>query len=61
MKFAQLLQSERARIGLTQPGLSALLGVPSRTLWQWENGKTEPFEITQEGAIARLAKAKVRK
>lgn len=58
MKFSELLKSERARLGLTQSEAAALLEVSPRAIWQWESGK-EPITLTQEGALARLRKAKV--
>lgn len=58
MTFADQLKAHRARLGLTQAGASALLEIPERTFWEWEHGKTEPAAICQEGALARLQKAK---
>jgi len=57
MTFAEQLKTHRERLGLTQAELAALLDVPARTHWEWESGKTTPHAITQEGALARLAKA----
>lgn len=54
MKFCEKLKSERARLGLTQAQASSLIDVPSRTFWEWEADKTCPYEITQEGALARF-------
>jgi DNA-binding transcriptional regulator YiaG len=61
MTFAATLHSERLRTGLTQPQAAALLDVPQRTLWEWEHGKTEPYSVTQEGVLARLAGLKTKK
>lgn len=61
MTFPEKLQSERERLGLTQAGAAALLDTPARTYWEWENNKTTPPAIAQEGALARLAKAKPRR
>lgn len=58
MTFAEQLKTERKRLGLTQPEAAGLLSVPDRTYWEWENAKTEPPEIAQEGALARIQKAK---
>jgi transcriptional regulator with XRE-family HTH domain len=58
MTFAESLKSERARLGLTQAAAAALLEISPRVLWEWEAGKTEPYPITREGALARLKKAK---
>ena len=56
MTFADKLKAERQRLTLTQGEASAILGIPFRTYWEWEHAKTEPYEITQEGALARLKK-----
>jgi transcriptional regulator with XRE-family HTH domain len=61
MTFADKLKSERLRTGLTQPDAAGLLEVPQRTLWEWEHGKTEPYKVTQEGALARFAKLKTKR
>lgn len=61
MNFASLIKSERARLGLTQSEAAMLLDVPARTLWEWEHGKTEPLAVAQEGVIARLNRAKMKK
>lgn len=58
MTFPEQLKAERKRLDLTQAELAALLDVPARTYWEWESGKTTPYAITQEGALARLAKVK---
>ena len=63
MTFAEKLKKERDRLGLTQPEFQALFSKdkkpPSqRVLWNWENGTVEPFEVTQEGVLARLRKLK---
>lgn len=60
MSFAENLKSERKRLGLTQAEAAALLGVSPRAVWQWEQGE-EPLQVTQEGAIARLKRAKAKK
>jgi len=60
MTFPEKLKAHRQRLGLTQAELAALLEVPARTHWEWESGKTTPYAITQEGALARLTKAKAR-
>jgi len=61
MTFPEKLHDERRRLGLTQAEAAALLDTPARTYWEWENKKTAPPAIAQEGAIARLAKAKPRR
>jgi len=56
MTFPEQLRAHRARLKLTQNQAAAILDVPARTYWEWEHGKTEPYAITQEGAMARLEK-----
>lgn len=60
MKFSDTLKSERARLGLTQSEAAQVLMLPFRTYWDWENSKTEPLAIAQEGALARLKKARAK-
>jgi transcriptional regulator with XRE-family HTH domain len=57
MTFSERLKSARTRLGITQSEMAALLGVSARVYWDWESGKTEPAEITQEGAMARVGNA----
>lgn len=61
MSFADQLKKERERLGITQAQAASLLGVPDRTYWEWEAGKTEPYAITQEGALQRLRTTKPRR
>jgi len=56
--FANQLKKERKRLGLTQAQAASLLSTKPRTYWEWENDKTTPPEIAQEGALVRLAKTK---
>ena len=63
MTFAQKLKKERERLGITQPELAALFQndskpISQRVLWNWEHGTVEPFNVTQEGVLARLKKLK---
>lgn len=61
MSFAVKLAMHRKRLGLTQAGAAALLGVGLRTYATWERDddpKRRPHVLTQEGALARLAKTK---
>lgn len=60
MTFSEQLKAHRQRLGLTQSEAAAVLEIPARTHWEWESGKTTPHAITQEGALARLSKAKKR-
>ena len=59
MTFPEQLKAQRERLGLTQAELASFLDVSSRAVWQWEQG-TLPHVLTQEGALARLTKAKLR-
>ena len=59
MTFPDQLKAHRERLGLTQAELAAFLDVSPRAIWQWEKG-TLPHVLTQEGALARLSKAKRR-
>lgn len=61
MDFASQLLAERKRLGLRQPEVAAALELPDRTYWEYENGKTVPHAIAQEGALTRLAKLKPKK
>jgi hypothetical protein len=56
MSFADQLQTEKDRLGLTLVGLSSFLDVGQRTVEHWLNGDREPLKIAQEGALARLRK-----
>lgn len=60
MSFPEQLKTHREWLGLTQAELAAFLDVSPRAVWQWEKG-TLPHILTQEGAIARLTKAKARR
>lgn len=59
MAFPEKLKHHRERLGLTQAELAEFLEVSPRAVWQWEKGDV-PHILTQEGAIARLSKAKRR-
>lgn len=55
VSFADTIRAERQRIGLTLDQAAEVLDVSRRTVAKWEAGE-EPLSLTQEGAIARLAK-----
>jgi len=57
MTFPAQIKAHRDRLSLTQAELAPLLEISPRALWQWEKGKL-PHILTQEGALARLAKIK---
>jgi DNA-binding XRE family transcriptional regulator len=61
MSFADELKQERERLGITQAQAASLLSIAKRTYCDWEYGITTPPEVAQEGALARLRKAKARK
>lgn len=54
MSFAEQLTSKRELLELTQIDASALLGVSLKVFQDWERGCEPEFEITKEGALARL-------
>lgn len=56
--FGQKLKATRLKANLTQIKAAAVLDIPARTYWQWENDKGTPPAITQEGALARLEREK---
>jgi transcriptional regulator with XRE-family HTH domain len=57
LMFCESLKNEQLRLGLTQPQLAELLDVSPRVIWKWLNeDENPPSPITQEGALARLAK-----
>jgi len=53
MTFAEQLQAERKRLGMTRLQMAELLDVSARTIDYWENGKVVPQAVTQEGVMAR--------
>ena len=56
MTFPEKLRRARKARALSQAECAALLGVSFEAISKWERGITEPAAITQEGALARLAK-----
>lgn len=57
--FAMRLKYERERIKITQSEAVALLGdISFEAYSKWERGLSTPAEITQEGALMRLARQK---
>lgn len=54
MNFSETIRTERERLGLTQAGAAARLGVSKSVIEKWEAGTRTPLAITQEGALARL-------
>jgi len=60
MTFAEQLKGQRQRLGLTQSEAADLLEVSASWVDKAEREIRTPIKITQEGAIARLLKAKPR-
>jgi len=58
MTFPEQLKAHREKLGLTQAELAAVLEVSPRTIWKWLNGEL-PHILTQEAALARLAKSAI--
>jgi transcriptional regulator with XRE-family HTH domain len=58
MAFAETLKTERKRLRLTQAEAAGLLDVSFEAFSKWERGLSEPPAIAQEGALARMAKAR---
>ena len=56
MTFRKQLLNERDRLDITQAQCSKILGVSLRAIADWESrhNPTIPWEVTQEGALARL-------
>ena len=52
--FADKLRAERARLGLSQQALSKTLGVPKRTIENWEGGVNSPPEWAEKLLLERL-------
>ena len=56
MTFSEQLKHARSTMRLTQAQLAKALECSPRVIWNWESGLVEPMKITQEGALARLAR-----
>lgn len=56
MSFAEKLKAERERLSLTQAETASLLDTSKSAIEKWEKGTKTPIPLTQEGALARLAK-----
>ena len=52
--FADELRAERARLGLSQQALSEALGVPKRTIENWEGGVNSPPEWAEKLLLEKL-------
>jgi DNA-binding XRE family transcriptional regulator len=55
------IKKARAHAGLTQQGMSDLLGIPKRNIEDWETGKHRPPAWAEELIIKELLKEKRRK
>ena len=60
MSFADQLKTERDRLGLTQAGAEALLGLGKGQITAWETGRNVPHRWMQEGALRELRAIKKR-
>jgi transcriptional regulator with XRE-family HTH domain len=60
MTFAEQLKGQRQRLGLTQSEAADVLEVSASWVDKAEREIRTPIKITQEGALARLTKAKKR-
>ena len=49
LEFKDYIQEQRKQSGLSQYDFGAKLGVSWITIWRWENGVTEPGELTKKG------------
>ena len=58
MSFSEQLKTTRESLGLTQAEAAALLDISKSALEKWEAGAKVPKTLTQEGALARLARQK---
>jgi len=58
MTFAEQLKAHRQRLELTQSEAAVLLDVSASWVDKAEREARTPIKITQEGALARLAKSK---
>jgi DNA-binding XRE family transcriptional regulator len=57
MTFQQQLEQHQGRLGMTQAEMALLLGISPRTYAYWLAGGNVS-QLTQEGALARLRRAK---
>lgn len=52
--FSDDFRAERARLGLSQQALSEALGVPKRTIENWEGGVNSPPEWVEKLLLEKL-------
>lgn len=52
------IKSERIRLGLTQTQLAELLGVPFRTIQNWETGQRKCPDYVERLIIEKLSQIK---
>jgi len=55
MTFAEQLQAERKRLGMTRLQMAELLSVSPRLIAYWEDGEVTPHVLAQEGTMARIS------
>ncbi len=57
MTFAEQSRAAREKAGLSPIAAAELLGVSSRTIYNWESGDPIPPIATQEGVLVIYARA----
>ena len=58
--FSEEFKRERARLGLSQQGMSDATGIPKRTIENWETGVNAPPEWAEKLILEKLARMKKR-
>lgn len=58
MSFAEELKKARAEAGITQTQMFELIGVPRRTVQDWERGLKEPPSYVQRLLLKELENIK---
>ena len=53
--FVSRIAVARKKVGLSQAQLSELLGIPKRTIENWESGVNVPKEYTENSILEKLA------
>lgn len=58
MNFAEKFKEARKAAGLTQQGVQDRVGIPRRTVQDWEAGKMDPPEWCQNLVLEKLEQLK---
>jgi len=53
------IKAARLKAGLTQQKMSVLLGIPKRTIEEWEGGRRKCPEYTKKMVIKELEKKRI--